>query len=125
MSKFRTESLFAAEETNRQACNHIIRVAFESAADTEFDYLVPDEIWPVEVGQRVEAPFGKSDKLEKGFCVGADIAFEKSFAARGRGRTLKVISGVIDEEPLVDVKLMALSSWISILLEVLKSLSRN
>ncbi|MHC4570661.1 MAG: replication restart helicase PriA [Planctomycetota bacterium] len=113
MSKFRTESLFAAEEAEQSACNHIICVAFESAADTEFDYLVPDEIWPVEVGQRVEAPFGKTNKLEKGFCVEADIAFEKSFAAHGRGRTLKIVSGVIDEEPLLDVELMALASWIS------------
>ncbi len=50
MSKYRTESLFATEETDQRACNHIIRVAFESAADAEFDYLVPDEIWPVGAG---------------------------------------------------------------------------
>jgi primosomal protein N' (replication factor Y) len=113
MSKFRTESLFAAEETDQQACNHIIRVAFESAADTEFDYLVPDDIWPVEVGQRVDAPFGKADKLEKGFCVEADILFEESFASHGRGRKLKKVSEVIDKEPLLDSKLMALAQWIS------------
>ena len=38
---------------------HVIRVAVESAADAEFDYLVPDEFWPIEVGRRVEVPFGK------------------------------------------------------------------
>jgi len=113
MSKYRTESLFAAEKTDQQACNHIIRVAFESAADAEFDYLVPDEIWPVGAGQRVEAPFGKADKAEKGFCVEADVPFEESFAAHGRGRKLKIVSKIIDKEPLVDSGLMELAKWIS------------
>ena len=112
MSKYQTESLFAVEEADQQACHHIVRIAFESAADSEFDYLVPDKIWPVEVGQRVEAPFGKTNKLEKGFCVEADVPFEGSFASRGRGRTLKTVSNVIDEEPLLDAKLMALANWI-------------
>jgi len=113
MSKYQTESLFAAEETDQRACNHIIRVAFESAADAEFDYLVPDEIWPVGAGQRVEAPFGKADKAEKGFCVEADVPFEESFAAHGRGRKLKIVSKIIDKEPLVDSGLMELAKWIS------------
>ncbi|MBA7669879.1 primosomal protein N' [subsurface metagenome] len=113
MSKYQTESLFAAEETDQQACNHIIRVAFESAADAEFDYLVPDEIWPVGAGQRIEAPFGKADKAEKGFCVEADVPFEESFAAHGRGRKLKIVSKIIDKEPLVDSGLMELAKWIS------------
>ena len=113
MSKYQTESLFAAEETDQKICNHIIRVAFESAADAEFDYLVPDEIWPVGAGQRVEAPFGKADKAEAGFCVEADVPFEESFAAHGRGRKLKIVSKIIDKEPLVDSGLMELAKWIS------------
>ena len=113
MSKYRTESLFAAEETDQQTCSHIVRVAFESGADTEFDYLVPDEIWPIVAGQRVEAPFGRVNKLEKGFCVEADVAFEKSFAGRGGKRNLKKVSKVIDKGPLVDAELMALARWIS------------
>jgi primosomal protein N' (replication factor Y) len=113
VSKYQSESLFAAEETDQQACNHIIRVAFESAADTEFDYLVPDEIWPVGAGQRVEAPFGKADKAEKGFCVEVDVPFEESFAAHGRGRKLKIVSKIIDKEPLLDSGLMELAKWIS------------
>jgi len=60
MSKYQTDSLFATEEAEEGGfCHHIIRVAFESAVDTEFDYLVPDELWPVKVGQRIEAPFGR------------------------------------------------------------------
>ena len=113
MARCRTDSLFETEEGEESGCSHIIRVAFESGADTEFDYLVPDEIWPVEAGQRVEAPFGKADKVEKGFCVEADVPFEKSFIAHGRGRKLKKVADVIDKKPLVDAELMALARWIS------------
>jgi len=101
------------EEAEEQPCSHIIRVAFESGADREFDYLVPDELWPIGVGQRVEAPFGRKDKLEKGFCVEADIPLEKSFTARGRGRKLKKVIRVIDKGPLLEAGLMELAGWIS------------
>ena len=121
MSKYRTDSLFAKMEMdsrlrgndNGVVCHHIIRVAFESAADMEFDYLVPDEFWPIRVGQRIEAPFGRKNKLEKGFCVEADVPFEKSFTAGGRGRKLKKVVKIIDKEPLLDAKLMELARWIS------------
>ncbi len=105
--------MFASEEVEEPICSHIVRVAFESAVDTEFDYLVPDEFWPIEVGQRVEVPFGRKNKLEKGFCVEADVPFEKSFTAGGRERKLKKIVEVIDKEPLLDAKLMELAWWIS------------
>ena len=64
MSKYQTDSLFALEEADLANCNHIIRLAFESAADTVFDYLVPDALWPIEAGQRIEAPFGRKNKHE-------------------------------------------------------------
>ena len=113
MSRYRTDSLFALEKTEEAVCRHIIRVAFESAADMEFDYGVPDEIWPIQVGQRVEAPFGRKDKPEKGFCVEANIPFEQSFAAHDEGCILKTVNSVIDKEPLVDAELMELARWIS------------
>ena len=52
---------------------HIVRVAFESGVDNEFDYLVDDKLWPIGAGQRVEVPFGRKNKLEIGFCVEIDI----------------------------------------------------
>jgi len=113
MGKYNTERLFEAEEAEGPGCSHIIRVAFEAAADMEFDYLVPDEFWPIEPGQRVEVPFGRKNKLEKGFCVEADVPFEKSFTAGGKGRKLKIVARVIDKEPLLDAKLMELARWIS------------
>jgi primosomal protein N' (replication factor Y) len=113
MTKYQTDSLFAPEEADKQICNHIIRVAFESGADTDFDYLVPDEFWPIGVGQRVEVPFGRKDKLQVGFCVVTGIPVGESFLAGGRGRKLKSISNLIDKEPLLNPMLMELAGWIS------------
>ena len=114
MSRNRTDILFAPEDDRQTSvCNHIIRVAFETAADTEFDYLVPDEIWPVQAGQRVEAPFGKNNKREKGFCTEADVPPERAFGSEERGIRLKVIERLVDKSPLLDVHLMDLAKWIS------------
>jgi len=112
MSKHQTDSLFATENEEQAICSHIIRVAFESAADAEFDYGVPDEIWPIRIGQRVEVPFGRKNKLEKGFCVEADIPFENSFAAQGKKHRLKTVISAIDKEPLLNAELMDLARWI-------------
>lgn len=112
MSTYQTKNLFA-EESEDTPCRHIIRVAFESAADTEFDYFVLDEIWPIQAGQRVEAPFGRKDELEKGFCVEADVPFEQSFAAHDAGHKLKIVARLVDKEPLVDADLMDLARWIA------------
>jgi len=101
------------EKQEQIVFSHVIRVAFESAADTEFDYGVPDEIWPIQTGQRVEVPFGKKNKLEKGFCVDADVPIEQSFAAHDKEHKLKAIINVIDKEPLLDAQLMDLARWIS------------
>ncbi len=92
---------------------HIIRVAMESAADTEFDYLVPEGLWPIVVGQRVEVPFGRKNKVETGICVVADVPREKSFAGGKEGGQLKSILRRVDEEPLLGPQLMELAQWIS------------
>ena len=113
MSKYQTDSLFMPEEVEESACNHIIRVAFDSGVDSEFDYAVADELWPIEAGQRVEVPFGRKDKLQTGFCVKAGVKFDDSFAAHGKGRKLKKVAQVIDKEPLVNAELMTLARWIS------------
>ncbi|MGA1979666.1 MAG: primosomal protein N' [Sedimentisphaerales bacterium] len=115
MRKCQTESLFETEDVQQGKCSHIIRVAFESAADMEFDYLVPDELWPIKTGQRVEAPFGRKNKLEKGFCVEVVAEGQEHKGTKGKGREfkLKKVCGVIDREPLLDAKLMELARWIS------------
>ena len=112
MSRYQTDSLFETEEADSTSCGHIIRVVFEAAVDTEFDYLVPDQLWPIGAGQRVEVPFGRKNKLQIGFCAAADISADQSFAGRGRGRKLKKVARVIDAEPLVNAELMKLARWI-------------
>src|SRR5512142_3284034 len=93
--------------------SHIIRVAVESSgADAEFDYLTPEGLWPIRVGQRVEVPFGKSNKLEAGFCVWADVPAGESFVGKEKGRQLKSVARVLDEEPLLGDQLMELATWI-------------
>ncbi|MFZ0034936.1 MAG: primosomal protein N', partial [Sedimentisphaerales bacterium] len=115
MGKCPTDSLFETEDVQQSKCSHIIRAAFESGVDNEFDYLVPDELWPIEAGQRVEAPFGRKNKLEKGFCVEVVAEGQEHKATKGKGREFKLkrVSGVIDKEPLLDAALLDLARWIS------------
>lgn len=110
--KHTTPSLFASQEPPEPKGSHIVRVALASAADTEFDYLVPDALWPVEVGRRVEVPFGRGNRPEVGFCVESDLAPEKAFGAGGRQVRLKRVAHVLDEKPLLGPELMDLARWI-------------
>ncbi|MHC4123311.1 MAG: replication restart helicase PriA [Planctomycetota bacterium] len=114
MIRNRTNSLFETKEESDLEYNHIIRVAIESGVDSEFDYVVPRKLWPVEVGQRVKVPFGRGNKLQNGFCVVSEIKAEESFISRGAGRKLKVVTEVMDKEPLLNDKLMELARWISV-----------
>jgi primosomal protein N' (replication factor Y) len=121
MGKFQIDSLFSEEKDNQETqCNHVIQVAFESAADAEFDYLVPDQLWPIQPGQRVETPFGRKNKLEIGFCVDIDIRrpgpstpLRSAQDDRKKKFKLKKVSRVVDKEPLLDAQLMKLARWIS------------
>jgi len=126
MGRYRTDSLFAGMDSGLRAddkvgCGHIIRVAFDTGADTEFDYLLPDEFWPVEVGQRVEVPFGRKNNLETGFCVRVQENNSNESPAvaamtEGKGKRrfkLKQVARIIDREALVNPQLMSLARWIS------------
>jgi hypothetical protein len=65
MSRYRTDSLFADVDRRFSGndkgvvYNHIIRVAFESAADAEFDYGVP--------GRESKFRSGEETSLKPGF----------------------------------------------------------
>lgn len=109
----KTPSLFASEQPEELSCTHIIRVALASAADTEFDYRVPDALWPIAPGQRVEVPFGRGNKPEEGFCVESDVPAQDAFGSADRGIRLKTVARVVDEEPLLDSPLLELARWIS------------
>lgn len=111
MTKHYTNSLFATgEETENISGGHVVRIAFDSGADTEFDYVVPDILWPVGVGQRLRVPFGRGNKPVVGFCVAIIDAGSEQKARRFR---LKAVKEVLDAEPLIDSALMELARWIS------------
>ncbi|MCK5171851.1 MAG: hypothetical protein KAR47_00555, partial [Planctomycetes bacterium] len=110
MGKFNTKSLFGGDEAVDAAGAGVIRVAFDSGVDSVFDYAVPEALWPVAVGQRVEVPFGRGNKTAVGFCV---EVVEKEQAEKSRKFRLKAVGRVVDAEVLVDDELMKLARWIS------------
>ncbi len=113
MSKYRADSLFESEEAEDLIGGHIIRVAFESGLDREFDYLVPDRLLPIEAGRRVEVPFGRADKLQIGFCVATDISRRETRGKKKKIFKLKRVHKVVDKEPLLGAELMGLARWLS------------
>ena len=60
-------------------------------------------------GQRIAAPFGKANKQTEGYCVGIDIA-GKTAAKKDK---IKAYTKTVDDEPLLDAKLLELADWIS------------
>jgi primosomal protein N' (replication factor Y) len=78
----------------------------------EFDYLAPD--WMVtgrpeqrlEAGRRVRVPLGRGNRSVIGYCV----AVESKSAG---GRTLKPVSAVIDERPLLSPAMLRLTRWMA------------
>ena len=105
---YRGPYLFDSDESEPAAGRHIVRVAFDTGADNEFDYILPDDLAPIQPGRRVEAPFGRNNKLQAGFCV--DIVAGPQTDRKFR---LKTIKRVLDKAPLLDTELLALADWIS------------
>lgn len=113
MARSRTKTLFPLEpEEPHLPYSHTARVVFESAADIEFDYAVPHPLWPVGIGQRIQVPFGKANRLHTAFCVGVDLEPESS-AGHAKTFKLKFVNSVVDKEPLLDNQLIELARWIS------------
>ena len=111
MTRYHTKSLFENDEVESHEAGHVVRIAFDTGADAEFDYVVGDSLWPVDVGQRLQVPFGRSNKVTTGFCVGViENTDERQKARRFK---LKSVNKVLDDEPLIDAELMELARWIS------------
>jgi len=111
-----TPSLFDNEPAQApEPCSHTIQVAFDSGVDTVFSYLVPDALWPIQPGQRVEVPFGRKNTLKTAFCIDNRVPEPDIDADRPEKRPykLKAVSSVVDEEPLLDARLLELAQWIS------------
>ena len=92
------KGLFDTGEEENISCGRIVTVAFDAGADSVFDYLLPDKLGPVQPGQRVEVPFGRANKIVKGFCVQCREKAD-SQAQAGRKFKLKKVKSVIDDQP--------------------------
>src|SRR5690242_5371162 len=81
-------------------------VVFDRPLDDAYTYAVPDELRHlISVGKRVEAPFGRGDRLSVGFCVG--------LSETPPNRAVKQITRVVDDEPLLTEDLMRLTRWMA------------
>ena len=110
MAKDNTPNLFGIEEVEEVNIGSVIRVSFETGVDAEFDYNLPIELGTVDVGCRVEVPFGRKNKSVTGFCV---TILDDEQAHASRSFKLKNVKKVVDAVPLIDAELMALARWIS------------
>ena len=83
----------------------VASVAFDSPLDQVFDYHVPTELSEsLQIGQRVQAPFGRANRLQIGFCV--------ELSSRQATRPLKTVRQIVDEKPLIADDLLELARWI-------------
>src|SRR5215468_3602086 len=81
-------------------------VVFDRPLDTAYTYGVPEALREaVAVGKRVQTPFGRGDKQTVGFCVGV--------TETPPGRAVKLITQVLDDEPLLDENLLRLTRWMA------------
>lgn len=91
----------------------VVDVAFESGADETFTYALPDGM-DVRPGQRVEVTFGRKNAVQVGFVVGVRRSGpEDSANASGRPYRLKEVRRILDEEPLLNERLLELARWVS------------
>jgi len=111
MTKNRTNSLFDTEESQQNIKGTVIRVAFDSGVDSVFDYLLPESLNAISAGQRVQVPFGKTNKLQTAFCI--EIPRDSDQIEKSRRFKLKPVKKILDPKPLLDNQLMQLARWIS------------
>jgi primosomal protein N' (replication factor Y) len=71
------------------------------AIDKPYDYSVPTELSP-KTGQRVLVPFGRGDRVAEGIV----LALEE-----GEGTGLKSLKEILDEQPLLDEKMLRLAAF--------------
>ncbi|MDM8008086.1 MAG: primosomal protein N' [Phycisphaerae bacterium] len=84
----------------------VARVAMVAAVEGQYSYAVPPELTEkVGVGKRVLVPFGRNRRPQPAFCV--------SVARETWTSTLKPLTDVIDDAPLLSGPLMELGEWIA------------
>jgi primosomal protein N' (replication factor Y) (superfamily II helicase) len=82
-------------------------VVFNLPLERPYTYLVPDPLREMlRAGQRVKAPFGRSNRPVIGYCVGVRPGANNT-------RKLKSIDQLLDAEPLLDERMLDLTKWIA------------
>jgi primosomal protein N' len=69
VKKDKTRLLFDMGDGLSDQPGQVVRLAVDTGADSAFDYLLPDGLGTAAVGQRVEVPFGKNNKLAAAFVL--------------------------------------------------------
>jgi primosomal protein N' (replication factor Y) len=81
-------------------------IVFDRPLDHAYTYSVPEALRSaIDVGRRVEAPFGRGDKTTIGYCVGVHC--------NPPSRPVKDIFQVLDAESLVTDSLLRLTRWMA------------
>src|SRR5947209_14490288 len=79
-------------------------VVFDRPLDHAYTYAVPESLRDnVAVGKRVLAPFGRGDKAAPGVCV--------RLTETAPTRSVKELTRVLDDEPLLTDNLLRLTRW--------------
>ncbi len=89
----------------------VVRVAVDTGADNVFDYLLPEGIGTAAVGQRVEVPFGKINKVVPAFVL--EVLTDADAVQKSKKFKLKSVRKIFDPIPLLNDQLMALARWIA------------
>ena len=94
-------------EADDQSHQLVASVVLSAGPSQAFDYLVPDALRDVvELGRRVKAPLGKSNRPVVGYCV----RLEDRPAGQ---RRLKPLSSVLDQRSLLSPAMLRLTRWIA------------
>jgi primosomal protein N' (replication factor Y) len=94
-------------EADDQSQGFVATVVLSAGGAREFDYLVPDALCEsIEVGRRVKAPLGRSNRLMTGYCV----RLENRLVG---GRKLKALHSVVDRRSLLSPAMLRLTRWIA------------
>ncbi len=104
------QSLFAYEpdpwQQDDQSERLVATVVFAEGPGGEYDYLVPDRlVAKIELGRRVRAPLGRSNRALTGYCVKVET--------KPVGRPLKPLLDVLDLRSLVSPSMLKLTHWIA------------
>ncbi len=92
--------------TDQPQSRQYVEVVFDRPLDLAFSYALPDALCDtVRVGHYVECPFGRGDKSLPGFVV--------RVTDEPPDREVKTVRRVLDDAPLLDDHLLALTRWMA------------